>query len=296
MIFLNRNTQVLVQGITGNQGRFHTKSMLKYGTQIVAGVTPEKGGTNVFGIPVYNNIEDALIKHPGINTSILFVPAKFCKSAALEAINNRIPLLVIITEGIPVLDSLEIVNRAKFENIYIIGPNCPGIITPKYRCKVGIMPGEFFPPGKVGILSRSGTLTYEIALIVKRVGLGISSAIGIGGDPIIGPTMVDILEKFEKDEETNLIILIGEIGGRLEEAAAEYIKKHISKPVVGFIAGRTIDLKGKRFGHAGALITSSGEGTAQHKVKVLESAGVLVAQNIREIEDVLKRFKGGGKW
>jgi succinyl-CoA synthetase alpha subunit len=294
--FLNKETRVMIQGITGNQGKFHTQSMMEYGTKVLAGVTPRKGGSDVYGVPVYNSVEDAIEEYPEINASILFVPAEFCKDAALEAIYNDIPLIVIITEGIPIIDSLEIVNRAKAKKVYLIGPNCPGIITPKYKCKVGIMPVEFFPPGGIGILSRSGTLTYEIALSVKKTGLGISTAVGIGGDPVIGPTMVDVLEKFEMDEETELIILIGEIGGGQEEAAARYIRKNLSKPVIGFIAGRTINLKGKRFGHAGALITSSGEGTAQHKIEALESAGVRVAENPKEIESLLKQFKGGFQW
>lgn len=293
MLLLNENTQVLVQGITGRQGRFHTQAMINYGTKIKAGVTPGKGGTQLFNIPIYNTVQDAIEKHPEINATILFVPARFCRDASLEAINHNIPLMVIITEGIPIIDSLEIVNRAKETGIYIIGPNCPGIISPKYKCKVGIMPADFFPPGNVGILSRSGTLSYEIAINVKKAGMGISTAIGIGGDPIIGPTMIDVLEKFEKDDQTKIIILIGEIGGGQEEAAAEYIKANVSKPVLGFIAGRTINLKGKRFGHAGALITSSGEGTAQHKVKVLEAAGVNVAKNPTEIQELLKKIGRG---
>ncbi len=288
MFLLNEDTHILVQGITGNQGRFHTKSMLEYGTEVVAGVTPRKGGTSFMDVPVYNTVKEALKEHSEINSSIIFVPARFCLDASIEAITNDIPLITIITEGIPIIDSLEIINRAKIKNLYVIGPNCPGIISPKYKCKVGIMPVDFFPPGNVGILSRSGTLTYEIAISVKKAGRGISTAIGIGGDPIIGPTMVDVLEKFEQDEETDTIILIGEIGGGQEEAAAEYIKNNISKPVFAYIAGRTINLKGKRFGHAGALITSSGAGTAQHKIKALESVGVKVAKSPTEMQDLVK--------
>ncbi|MHA1650712.1 MAG: succinate--CoA ligase subunit alpha [Candidatus Helarchaeota archaeon] len=291
MFLLNQDTRVLVQGITGTQGRFHTKAMLEYGTKIVAGVTPGKGGTFFQSIPIYNSVKEALEAHPEINTTILFVPAKFCKSAALEAIDNRIPLIVIITEGIPLLDSLEIVNRAVQERLYVIGPNCPGIIAPSYKCKVGIMPADFFPPGHVGILSRSGTLSYEIALSIKNAGLGISTAIGIGGDPIIGPTIQDVLARFETDDETDLIILIGEIGGRQEEIGAKYIQNYISKPVIGFIAGRTIKLKGKRFGHAGALITSSGSGIAQQKIEALKLAGVDIALTPLEIPKLLQKYK-----
>jgi succinyl-CoA synthetase alpha subunit len=265
--------------------------MLTYGTQIVAGVTPGKGGKSYLNIPVFDSVKEALATHPEINTSILFVPAKFCRKAALEAINLDIPLLVIITEGIPILDSLEIVNRAQEKGIYVIGPNCPGIISPKYRCKVGIMPAEFFPPGKVGIISRSGTLSYEIALAVKQAGLGISTAIGIGGDPIIGPSMVEALARFESDDQTTLIIIIGEIGGAQEEKAAEYIKEKSTKPVLAFIAGQTIAMKGKRFGHAGALITASGIGTAQDKVKAFESAGVKVAINPTAMQELLLSYK-----
>ncbi|NVM53470.1 MAG: succinate--CoA ligase subunit alpha [Candidatus Helarchaeota archaeon] len=290
MFLLNENTLVLVQGITGTQGRFHTKAMLDYGTKIVAGVTPGKGGTSLMNIPIYNSVKEAVESHPEINTTILFVPAKFCKNAALEAINNQIPLMIIITEGIPLLDSLEIINYASEKNIYVIGPNSPGIISPKYKCKVGIMPSHFFPSGNVGICSRSGTLSYEIALSVKYSNRGISTAIGIGGDPLIGPTFTDVLEKFENDDDTELIILIGEIGGGLEEASAEHIKK-LSKPVIGFIAGRTINVKGKRFGHAGALITSGGEGTAQHKIDILESVGVKIAKYPTEIKNIIKRYK-----
>lgn len=264
--------------------------MVEYGTKVVAGVTPRKGGSSYLDIPIYNTIQEALEEHPEINTSIIFVPAKFCRDASLEAINNNIPLITIITEGIPIIDSLEIINRAKSNDIYVIGPNCPGIITPKYNCKVGIMPVDFFPSGNVGIVSRSGTLSYEIALSIKKAGLGISTAIGIGGDPIIGPTMVDVLEKFERDDETELITLIGEIGGGQEDAAAEFIENNVSKPVLAFIAGRTINLKGKQFGHAGAIITASGVGTAQHKVKMLESVGVEVAKSPIKIRELLKKY------
>lgn len=289
MFLLNDDTRVLVQGITGTQGRFHTKAMLEYGTKVVAGVTPGKGGTSYLDIPIYDKVEEAVSEHPEINASILFVPARFCKSATFEAINAKLPLITIITEGLPIIDSMQIVNRVEKEGLYLIGPNCPGIITPKYNCKVGIMPNELFPDGDVGICSRSGTLSYEIAINVQRAGLGISTAIGIGGDPIIGPTFSDVLERFEKDDDTKTIILIGEIGGGQEEASADYIKKGVSKPVIGYIAGRTINLKGKRFGHAGALITSSGEGTAQHKVEVWESVGVEVAKSPTEIRELVAK-------
>ncbi|MHA1266896.1 MAG: succinate--CoA ligase subunit alpha [Candidatus Helarchaeota archaeon] len=290
-MFLTKNTTVLVQGITGTQGRFHTKSMLDYGTKIVAGVTPGKGGSTYLNIPIYNTVHDALSHHPEVNTTILFVPAKFCRNAVLEAINSGIPLIVIITEGIPLLDSLEIVHRAQQNRSYIIGPNCPGIITPKLKCKVGIMPADFFPTGTVGIVSRSGTLSYEIALNIQKAGFGISTAIGIGGDPIIGPTFIDVLDKFERDPHTSHIILIGEIGGKQEELAAQYIKDYISKPVLAYIAGRTITLKGKRFGHAGALISTTGVGTAQHKVEALELAGIPVANSPTQIQFLLKKFQ-----
>ncbi len=290
MFLINEETRVLVQGITGTQGGFHTQTMLNYGTKIIAGVTPGKGGKQLFDIPIYNNVQEAVENHPEINATILFVPAKFCKDAAIDAIRMQIPIITIITENIPVLSSLEIIHRAEEENCYVIGPNSPGIISPKFKCKLGIMPSQFFPNGDIGICSRSGTLSYEIALHVKKSNLGVSTAIGIGGDPIIGPTITDVLNKFEKDDDTRLIILIGEIGGGLEEASAEYIRKKMSKPVIGYIAGRTINLKGKRFGHAGALITSSGMGTAQNKIDALESAGVEIAKDPTEIKKLLEKY------
>jgi succinyl-CoA synthetase alpha subunit len=290
MFLLNENTHLLVQGITGTQGQFHTKAMQDYGTKIVAGVTPNKGGTQFLNIPIYNTVKEAIEAHPEINATILFVPARFCKDAIFESIHMQITLLTIITEGLPILDSMEILNDAKKRDIYIIGPNSPGIISPKYKCKVGIMPSGFFPRGNVGICSRSGTLSYEIALHLKNSKKGISTAIGIGGDPLIGPTIVDVLQKFEEDKDTKVIVLIGEIGGNLEEASAKCIKEEISKPVIGYIAGRTINLKEKRFGHAGAFITSSGVGTAKHKIEVLESAGVDIARYPAEIETLIRKY------
>lgn len=290
MFLLDEDTRVLIQGITGNQGRFHTKAMLEYGTKVVAGVTPGKGGENIQNIPIYNSVGEAKDENSEINASILFVPARFCKTAVLESIQSKIPLMVIITEGIPVYDSLEVVNLAKKEGLYIVGPNCPGIISPRYKAKVGIMPTQFFPVGDVGLCSRSGTLSYEIAISVMKAGLGISTAVGIGGDPIIGPTISDILEKFEKDEETKVIVLIGEIGGGLEEASVNFIKK-MSKPVIGYISGRTINLVGRRFGHAGALISKSGIGAAEHKVEALESVGVEVARYPAEVEKLIEKYR-----
>jgi len=281
IILIDDNTRTLVQGITGREGRFHTEQMLNYGTKIVAGVTPGKGGVEVSKILVFNKVSEALEAYPEINSSVIFVPARFCKSAALEAIQAGIELIVIITEGLPLLDELNIVTLANKNNITVIGPNTAGIISPKAKCKLGIMPAKFFQEGNIGICSRSGTLMYEIVINLKKY--GISTSVGIGGDPIIGSNFVEILQLFENDKDTKAVVLIGEIGGYMEEKAAEFIKNEMNKPVIGYIAGRTIKIKGKRFGHAGALISSRGYGTAESKIKKLESVGVKVAKVPSEI-------------
>ncbi|MDW8063904.1 MAG: succinate--CoA ligase subunit alpha, partial [Candidatus Caldarchaeum sp.] len=253
-ILVDRDTYVVVQGVTGRQGAFHTRAMLKYGTKVLAGVTPGKGGQNVEGVPVYDSVAEAVENHPQINTSLVMVPAPHAGDAVLEALNSNIKLVVVITEHVPVHDAMKFINYAMLRNSHIIGPNCPGVITPE-AAKVGIMPGHIFKRGKVGIVSRSGTLTYEIAYQITVNGLGQSTCVGIGGDPVVGLNFIDVLEMFRRDDETEAVVLIGEIGGDLEERAAEYIvRTRYPKPVVGYIAGRTAPPE-KRMGHAGAIIS-----------------------------------------
>ncbi|RKZ23123.1 succinate--CoA ligase subunit alpha [bacterium] len=284
-VLVGKDTRVVVQGITGRDGSFHAARMKEYGTQVVAGVTPGKGGQEVSGIPVYNTVKEAVERH-GANTSIIFVPARFAPDAIYEAADAGIKLIVTITEGIPVLDMMKVVKYLDERGVRLIGPNCPGIITPG-ECKVGIMPGHIFKKGKVGVVSRSGTLTYEVVYHLGVHGFGQSTAAGIGGDPIIGTKFIDMLELFRDDPETEAVVLIGEIGGTDEEDAAEYIKNtSYPKPVVAFIAGRTAP-PGKRMGHAGAII-SGGKGTAEEKIKAFENAGVKVARIPQEIPLILK--------
>jgi succinyl-CoA synthetase alpha subunit len=284
-ILLDQNSKVLVQGITGRDGSFHAKQMLEYGTKIVAGVTPGKGGQDVFGVPVFNTVPEAK-KRTGADVAVIYVPAKFAKDAILEDIREGISLIICITEGIPVLDMIEVKKAMEGTSIRLIGPNCPGVISPG-KCKVGIMPGHIHQPGPVGVVSRSGTLTYEVVFNLTLSGVGQSSCVGLGGDPVIGTRFVDVLEMFMKDDETKGIVMVGEIGGEDEQIAAEYIKKAATKPVVGFIAGRTAP-PGKRMGHAGAII-SSGDTTAEAKRRVLAGAGVTVVDFPDEIPLVLKR-------
>ena len=281
-IIVNNRTRVIVQGITGQQGSFHTERMLKYGTKIAAGVTPGKGGQKVHGVPVYNSVKEALAGHEA-DFSILFVPAKFAKDAAIDAISNGLNL-VFITENTPVHDVIKVVQLAAKKRKIVIGPNCPGIITPG-ECKLGIMPDHIFKKGSVGVISRSGTLTYEIIDELSRNGIGQSTVIGIGGDAIVGTNFIDALKFFEEDDETEKIVLIGEIGGDQEERAAEFIKDNVSKKVVAYIAGRTAP-KGKRMGHAGAII-SGNSGTAESKVNAFEKIGVKVAELPSEIAKFL---------
>lgn len=287
-ILINENTKVVVQGITGFQGQFHTKSMLEYGTKVVAGVTPGKGGEEVHGIPVYDTIAEAREQHEA-NASICFVPGPFAKGALLEALDHNLNPISMITEHIPVHDTMGVVKMARDQGISIVGPNTPGIISPG-KCKLGIMPSHVFKEGVVGLISRSGTLTYEIAANISEAGYGQSTCIGLGGDPITGLNFIDLLELFEKDDETKGIVLIGEIGGKSEEDAAEYIKESVSKPVVAYIAGRTAP-PGKRMGHAGAII-SGGMGTAESKINALNEAGVKVAQFPHEVPVLLKEMLG----
>lgn len=283
-ILVDKNTKVLVQGMTGNQGTFHSKAMIDYGTKVVAGVTPKKGGQKVHGVPIYNTIKEAQEKHE-IDASVIFVPAKYAGGALNEAIDADIPLIVCITEHVPVWDAARAVAKAKKKGITILGPNTPGLVSTD-GCKIGIMPNSIFDPGKVGVIARSGTLSYEVILGLTKAGLGQTTCIGIGGDPSHGMGFVDGLKLFEKDPNTEGIVLIGEIGGTEEEHAAEYIKKHVKKPVAAFIGGRSAP-PGKKMGHAGAIV-SGGKGTAASKIEVLEDAGVSVGRLLSEVPQMLK--------
>jgi len=288
-ILIKKSTKVIVQGLSGKAGRFHAEQCINYGTKVVAGVTPGKGGLEILGLPVYDTLAEAKEVHD-IDASIIFVPAPFAADAILEAHESEIPLIVCITEGIPVNDMLKVYDIIKSSKTSrLIGPNCPGVITPD-ECKLGIMPGYIHKKGKIGIVSRSGTLTYEAVWQTTKLGLGQSTCIGIGGDSIIGTDFIDALEMFEKDSETNGILMIGEIGGDAEECAAEWIKSNCSKPVSAFIAGTTAP-PGKRMGHAGAII-SGGKGGAKDKIKALKDAKVLVCENPAEMGTYMKKALG----
>ena len=288
-ILINSETKVICQGFTGSQGTFHSEQAIEYGTKMVGGVTPGKGGQKHLGLPVYNTVAEAY-EETQADASVIYVPAPFCKDSILEAANSNIKLIVCITEGIPTLDMLVAKARCDQLDVRLIGPNCPGVITPG-QSKIGIMPGHIHMPGKVGIVSRSGTLTYEAVKQTSDYGFGQSSCVGIGGDPIPGSNFIDVLELFESDSQTEAIVMIGEIGGTAEEEAAAYIKKHITKPVVSYIAGVTAP-PGKRMGHAGAII-SGGKGTADEKFSALQDAGVKTVRSLAEIGEGLKEIT---KW
>jgi succinyl-CoA synthetase alpha subunit len=286
-ILVDKNTRLMVQGVTGREGEFHTRQMIEYGTQVVAGVTPGRGGQALAGVPVFDTVAEAVRKTEA-NASVIFVPAPFAPDAILEAATHDVPLIVCITEGIPALDMINVVEFLDQQGVRLVGPNCPGLITPG-ECKVGIIPGNIVMPGPVGIVSRSGTLTYEVIWALTERGIGQSTCVGIGGDPVNGLRFIEVLEMFENDPQTEQIALIGEIGGTTEEQAAEYIKDHVTKPVVAFVAGRTAP-PGKRMGHAGAII-SGGEGRAEDKIAAFEAAGIPVAAHPEQVAELIAEMR-----
>ncbi|HHF4301210.1 succinate--CoA ligase subunit alpha [Haemophilus influenzae] len=290
-ILIDKNTKVICQGFTGGQGTFHSEQALAYGTQLVGGVSPNKGGSSHLGLPVFNTVREA-VENTDATATVIYVPAPFCKDAIIEAIDAGIKLIVCITEGSPTLDMLKVKQKLNETGVVMIGPNCPGVITPD-ECKIGIMPAHIHKKGKVGIVSRSGTLTYEAVKQTTDEGFGQSTCVGIGGDPIPGSSFIDILERFQQDPETEAIVMIGEIGGSAEEEAATFIKDNVTKPVVAYIAGITAP-KGKRMGHAGAII-SGGKGTAAEKIAALEAAGVTCVKSLAEIGSALRKVLKSSK-
>ncbi len=287
-ILVDENSRIVIQGVTGREGSFHTKQMLEYGTMVAAGVTPGKGGREVEGVPVFNTVKQA-VEQQEVNVSCIFVPPPFAADAIMDAASAGIKVIVCITEGIPVLDMVKVARFISDKDVVLIGPNCPGIISPG-KTKIGIMPGGIHRQGNIAVISRSGTLTYEVVDQLTRAGLGQSTCIGIGGDPIIGTTFIDHLKRFKEDSETEGVILIGEIGGTAEEEAADYIQKEFPKPVVAFIAGQTAP-PGRRMGHAGAII-SGGQGKAEDKIAALQKAGIAVALNLATIGETMLKIKG----
>jgi succinyl-CoA synthetase alpha subunit len=290
-ILIDKSTRVVVQGLTGREGSFHAQQMIDYGTQVVGGVTPGKGGANHLKVPVFNTVGEA-VRETDANASMVFVPPPFAADAILEAVDAGLPLIICITEGIPTLDMVRVAAALKGSKTRLIGPNCPGIISPG-KCKIGIMPASIHQEGHVGVVSRSGTLTYEAVGQLTQLGIGQSTCIGIGGDPIIGTNFLDVVGMFNHDAETRAIVMIGEIGGNAEEIAAEFIKKHVKKPVVGFIAGQTAP-PGRRMGHAGAII-SGGQGTAADKYKAMRAAGIHTVESPAEIGDTIAKVLSGAK-
>ena len=284
-ILVNQQTRVICQGITGKAGTFHTKGCLEYGTQMVGGVTPGKGGEKVEGLPVFDTVEQA-VGETGASATMIFVPPAFTADAILEAMDAGIEVIAAITEGVPVMDMVYVFDKIHASNATLIGPNCPGLITPG-QCKIGIMPGYIHKPGCVGVMSRSGTLTYEAVWQTTNLGLGQSTCVGLGGDPIVGTSFIDLFERFEQDDQTKAILMMGEIGGTAEEEAAAYVRDHVTKPVAAFIAGRTAP-PGKRMGHAGAII-SGGKGTAEEKIAALEAAGIEVAHSPADMGAAVQR-------
>lgn len=287
-ILVNQETKVICQGITGGAGAFHTKGCLEYGTKMVGGVTPGKGGQTVEDLPVFDTVEQA-VAETGATATMIFVPAPFTADAILEAADAGIEVIAAVTEGVPVMDMIHVFETVKEKGITLIGPNCPGLITPE-ECKMGIMPGYIHQKGKVGVMSRSGTLTYEAVWQTSNLGLGQSTCVGLGGDPIVGTSFIDLLKLYEADDQTEAILMIGEIGGSAEEEAAAYVAENVSKPVAAFIAGRTAP-PGKRMGHAGAII-SGGKGTAEEKIAALEGAGIEVAQSPADMGQAVQRAMG----
>jgi len=284
-ILVNKETRVVCQGITGRAGEFHSKNCLDYGTKLMCGVTPGKGGQEVLGVPVYNTVAEAVEKQ-GVDASMIFVPPAFTANAIIEAADAGIKTIVAITEGVPVLDMVRVYDKIRNMDLHLIGPNCPGVITSD-ECKIGIMPGYIHKKGTVGVMSRSGTLTYEAVWQLSEVGLGQSTCVGLGGDPIVGTSFIDLFKMYQEDDQTEAIIMIGEIGGTAEEEAAAFVKEHVTKPVAAFIAGRTAP-PGKRMGHAGAII-SGGKGTAAEKIAALEDAGIEVAQSPADMGTAIQR-------
>ncbi|MEM1069577.1 MAG: succinate--CoA ligase subunit alpha [Planctomycetota bacterium] len=287
-ILVDGNTKVICQGITGNAGTFHSLGCREYGTQMVGGVTPDKGGQNVEGIPVFDTVEEA-VAETGADATMIFVPPPFTADAILEAVDAGIKVIAAITEGVPVLDMVRVYEKVRASDSVLIGPNCPGIITPG-SCKIGIMPGYIHNPGKIGVMSRSGTLTYEAVWQTSNLGLGQSTCVGLGGDPIVGTSFIDLLKLYQADDQTEAILMIGEIGGSAEEEAAAFAKEHVTKPMAAFIAGRTAP-PGKRMGHAGAII-SGGKGTAEEKVAALEDAGIVVAPTPADMGEAIVKAIG----